>query len=152
MKVDKIGYASIITALDMRKKLLEEASRESTLYYQQLNVRRLLIAKLLLSNQEKLQRQEKQIRRISRDRKRGRQYLRESSKRTRRDAAFTTPSTEELMAVVKLQSEQIRELQSRNEVMQQRMAVFEEDLENSRADFGALKTGFSDLHTFHHTF
>jgi len=116
---------------DMRKKLLEEASRESTLYYQQLN--------------EKLQRQERQIRRISRDRKRGRQYLRESSKRTRRDAAFTTPSAEELMAVVKLQSEQIRELQSRNEVMQQRMAVFEEDLENSRADFGALKTDTRDM-------
>ncbi|CBY23182.1 unnamed protein product [Oikopleura dioica] len=116
---------------DMRKKLLEEASLESTVYFQQLN--------------KKLQRQEKQIRRISRDRKRGRQYIRESSRRTRRDAAFSTPSSDALMAVVRHQSEQIRELQNRNEVMQQRMAVFEEDLENSRADFGALKTDTRDM-------
>ena len=51
------------------------------------------------------------------------------------------PSTEELLAVVRQQTEQIRELQSRNQQMQHRMAVIEEDLENSRADFGALKTG-----------
>ncbi|CAG5099218.1 Oidioi.mRNA.OKI2018_I69.XSR.g16352.t3.cds [Oikopleura dioica] len=111
---------------DMRKKLLQESSRESSIYFQQLN--------------EKLKKQEKQIRRISRDRRRGRQYLRQSS-RARRDAEFSMgPSTEELLAVVRQQTEQIRELQSRNQQMQHRMAVIEEDLENSRADFGALKT------------